>query len=206
MPGTRKLGRPTDHRMSMIKGMVTFLLEKGQIETTVTRAKEVSALTDKMITLGKANTLAARRQAMAFLKKESVVAKLFNVIAPIYDERNGGYTRVLKTGPRRGDGAEMSVIAMVDADSVYAVKDKKAKKAAAEESGKESTPAEKKPAAKKAPSKKTPVDKAAPKKSAAKKDTSDKDTAVKKPAPKRTAKPKVEAAPAETAEEADKAE
>lgn len=128
MPGTRKLGRKTDHRMSMLKGMVTFLLEKGQIETTLTRAKEVSALTDKMITLGKTNTLATKRRALAFLKKESVVAKLFSVIAPLYNERNGGYTRVLKIGPRRGDGAEMAIIALVDADSVYKPKDKKAKK------------------------------------------------------------------------------
>ena len=89
MPGTRKLGRKTDHRMAMLKGMATYLLEYGKIETTVTRAKEVSALTDKMVTLGKANTLASRRQAMAFLKKESVVAKLFTEIAPLYADRNG---------------------------------------------------------------------------------------------------------------------
>ena len=75
MPGTRKLGRKTDHRMAMLKGMATYLLEYGKIETTVTRAKEVSALTDKMVTLGKANTLASRRQAMAFLKKESEKAR-----------------------------------------------------------------------------------------------------------------------------------
>lgn len=129
MPGTRKLGRPTSHRMSMLKGMVTFLLEKGRIETTVTRAKEVSALTDKMITLGKENTLAAKRQAFAFLKKESVVSKLFTIIAPNYEERNGGYTRVLKVGPRRGDGAEMAIIELVDAEAIYAPKaDKKAEK------------------------------------------------------------------------------
>ncbi len=70
MPGTRKLGRKTDHRMAMLKGMATYLLEYGKIETTVTRAKEVSALTDKLVTLGKANTLASSRQAMSFLKKE----------------------------------------------------------------------------------------------------------------------------------------
>lgn len=80
MPGTRKLGRKTDHRMAMLKGMATYLLEYGKIETTVTRAKEVSALTDKMVTLGKTNTLASRRQAMSFLKKESVVTKLFTEI------------------------------------------------------------------------------------------------------------------------------
>ncbi len=119
MPGTRKLGRPTAHRMSMLRGMVTFLLEKGRIETTVTRAAEVSALADKMITLGKKNTLVAKRQAIAFLKKESVVYKLFTKIAPLYEERNGGYTRVLKIGPRRGDGAEMAIIELVGAESIY---------------------------------------------------------------------------------------
>ncbi len=140
MPGTRKLRRPTDHRMSMLKGMVTYLLEMGQIETTVTRAKEVSALADKMITLGKEDTLAARRRALAFLKKESVVVKLFTIIAPNYSEKNGGYTRVLKIGPRRGDGAEMAVIQMVDADAIYKpTEPKKGKKAA--------KPAEEAPAA-----------------------------------------------------------
>ena len=125
MPGTRKLGRPTAHRMSMLRGMVTFLLEKGRIETTVTRAAEVSALADKMITLGKKNTLVAKRQAIAFLKKESVVYKLFTKIAPLYDERNGGYTRVLKIGPRRGDGAEMAIIELVGAETLYTAKEEK---------------------------------------------------------------------------------
>lgn len=128
MPGTRKLGRTTDHRMSMLKGLVTILLEKGKLETTVTRAKEVSALADKMITLGKTNTLAAKRQAFAFITKEGVVSKLFDSIAPIYAERTGGYTRVLKLGPRRGDGAEMAIIEMVDADAVYAPISKKEQK------------------------------------------------------------------------------
>ncbi|MBR5779260.1 MAG: 50S ribosomal protein L17 [Clostridia bacterium] len=132
MPGTRKLGRPTAHRMSMLRGMVTFLLEKGRIETTVTRAHEVSALADKMITLGKKNTLVAKRQAIAFLKKEAVVYKLFTKIAPLYDERNGGYTRVLKIGPRRGDGAEMAIIELVGAEELYTVKEEK-KEAKAEE-------------------------------------------------------------------------
>ena len=113
MPGSRKLGRPTDHRKAMLRGMVTFLLENGKIETTVTRAKEVRALTDKMITLGKKNTLAAKRQPLAFITKEEVVVKLFNEIAPSYADRNGGYTRVLKIGPRRGDGAEMAIIELV---------------------------------------------------------------------------------------------
>ncbi|MBQ5842975.1 MAG: 50S ribosomal protein L17 [Clostridia bacterium] len=120
MPGTRKLGRPTAHRMAMLKGMVTFLLEKGQIETTVTRAKEVSALTDKMITLGKTNNLANKRRAIAFLKKEGVVKKLFDEISPAYSEVNGGYTRVLKVGPRRGDGAEMAIVSLTKAKEIYA--------------------------------------------------------------------------------------
>lgn len=113
MPGTRKLGRPTDIRMSMLRGLVTYLLENGRLETTVYRAKELRSLTDKMITLGKKNTLAAKRQALAFITKEEVVVKLFNEIAPSYADRNGGYTRVLKIGPRRGDGAEMAIIELV---------------------------------------------------------------------------------------------
>ena len=114
MPGTRKLGRTTDIRMSMLRGLVTYLLENGRLETTVYRAKEVRALADKMITLGKKNTLASRRQALAFITKEEVVVKLFNEIAPSYADRNGGYTRVLKIGPRRGDGAEMAIIELVN--------------------------------------------------------------------------------------------
>ena len=113
MPGTRKLGRTTDIRMSMLRGLVTYLLENGRLETTVYRAKEVRALADKMITLGKKNTLASRRQALAFITKEEVVVKLFDEIAPSYADRNGGYTRVLKIGPRRGDGAEMAIIELV---------------------------------------------------------------------------------------------
>ncbi len=113
MPGTRKLGRTTDIRMSMLRGLVTFLLENGRLETTVYRAKEVRSLADKMITLGKKNTLASKRQALSFITKEEVVVKLFNEIAPSYADRNGGYTRVLKIGPRRGDGAEMAIIELV---------------------------------------------------------------------------------------------
>ncbi len=113
MPGTRKLGRKTDHRMAMLRAMVTFLLETGRIETTVARAKEVRPLAEKMITLGKKNTLASRRQAMAFITKEEVVAKTFNEIAPSYADRQGGYTRIIRTGTRRGDCAEMAIIELV---------------------------------------------------------------------------------------------
>ena len=113
MPGTRKLGRPTAHRMRMLRGLTTYLLENGSVETTLTRAKEVRSLAEKMITLGKKNTLASRRQAMAFITKESVVKKLFDTIAPEYADRNGGYTQIFKIGPRRGDAAEMAIIRLV---------------------------------------------------------------------------------------------
>lgn len=110
MPGTRKLGRPTAHRNAMLRGMVTYLLENGKIETTLTRAKEVGALTEKMIPIGKKNTLAAHRQALAFITKEDVVKKLFDKIAPEFADKNGGYVQIYKLGPRRGDGAEMALI------------------------------------------------------------------------------------------------
>lgn len=114
MPGTRKLGRTTAHRQAMLRGMVTYLLENGQIETTLTRAKEVQAMTDKMITLGKKGDLAARRSALAYITKEDVVKKLFDQVAPKYADRTGGYTAVYKLGPRRGDAAEMAVIKLAD--------------------------------------------------------------------------------------------
>ncbi len=97
----------------MLRAMTTFLLEKGRIETTVTRAKEVAPLAEKMITLGKANTLFARRQAMSYMTKEDVVKKLFDETAPKYSSRNGGYTRIIRIGARRGDGAEMAIIELV---------------------------------------------------------------------------------------------
>ena len=113
MAGTRKLGRTSDHRTAMLRAMVTFLLEKGRIETTVTRAKEVRSMTEKYITLAKDSSLHSKRQAMAFITKEDVVNKLYNEIAPKYREVNGGYCRITKTGPRRGDAAEMAIIELV---------------------------------------------------------------------------------------------
>ena len=113
MPGTRKLGRTTDHRRAMLRAMVTYLLENGRIETTVTRAKEVRPLAEKMITLGKRGDLNAKRQAFAFITKEAVVKKTFDELAPKYATRNGGYTRITRIGPRRGDGAEMAIIELV---------------------------------------------------------------------------------------------
>ena len=113
MPGTRKLGRDTASRTAMLRAMVTFLLENGKIETTVTRAKEVRAMTEKMITIAKENNLHNQRLVMAFVTKEDVTHKLFTEIAPKYADRTGGYTRVTRIGPRRGDAAEMAVIELV---------------------------------------------------------------------------------------------
>ncbi len=113
MSGTRKLGRPTDHRKAMLRGMVTYLLENGKIETTVTRAKEVRSQAEKMITLAKTDSLTNKRAAFAYITKEDVVKKLFNEIGPKYADRKGGYTRITRTGPRRGDAAEMCIIELV---------------------------------------------------------------------------------------------
>ena len=129
MPGTRKLGRPTAHRNAMLRGMVTLLLENGQVETTLTRAKEVRSMAEKMITLGKKNTLASRRQALAYITKEDVVTKVFSELAPLYAERNGGYTQIYKLGPRRGDGAEMAIVKLIDYVKPEAKDTKKEKKA-----------------------------------------------------------------------------
>ena len=124
MPGTRKLGRPTAHRNAMLRGMVTYLIENGSIETTLTRAKEVRCMAEKMVTLGKKNTLASRRTALATITKEDAVSKLFNVIAPKYADVNGGYTQIYKLGPRRGDGAEMALIRFVDIEAPKAEESK----------------------------------------------------------------------------------
>ena len=113
MPGTRKLGRTSEHRTAMLRAMVTFLLENGRIETTVTRAKEVRSMAEKYITLAKENNLHNKRQALAFITKEDVVKKLFDEIAPKYADVNGGYCRIIKTGPRRGDAAEMAIIELI---------------------------------------------------------------------------------------------
>ena len=178
MPGTRKLGRPTAHRVAMLRGMVTLLLENGQIETTLARAKEVRSMAEKMITLGKKNTLASRRAALAYITKESVVTKLFTEIAPSYADRNGGYTRILKLGNRRGDAAEMAIVALV--------KDEKAAQTAPATTATEAPKAE---ATEAAPAEKAPAKKPAAKKPAAKKTTAKKadgETAEKKPAAKKT--------------------
>ena len=113
MSGNRKLGKRTDQRKAMLRAMVTYLLENGQIKTTLARAKEVAPLTEKMITLSKKNDLAAYRQALAFITKEDVAHKLFTEMNQKYMSRDGGYTRIVRMGPRKGDAAEMAVIELV---------------------------------------------------------------------------------------------
>ena len=109
----RKLGRNSDHRKAMLRAMVTYLLENGQIKTTVTRAKEVAPVAEKRITLAKENSLACYRQALSPITKEDVSNKLFKELGPKYADRNGGYTRIVRIGPRRGDAAEMAIIQLV---------------------------------------------------------------------------------------------
>ena len=113
MPGTRKLGKTTDQRMAMLRQQVSDFLDKGKMETTVTRAKESQPLAEKMISLGKKGDLAAYRQALSFITREDVANKLFKELAPSYAERNGGYTRIVRTGVRRGDAAETAMIELV---------------------------------------------------------------------------------------------
>jgi len=121
----RKLGRTTAHRRAMLRNLVTSFLEKERVVTTVAKAKEARPLAEKMITLAKRNTLHARRQALAFVTKESVVRKLFDKLGPRFSERPGGYTRIVKTGPRAGDGADMAVLEMVGTE--FKLKEKKKK-------------------------------------------------------------------------------
>lgn len=113
MPGARKLGRTSDHRRAMLRAMVTFLMENGKIETTVTRAKEVRSMAEKMITIAKSGDLHAKRQVYAYITKETVAKKVIDELGPKYKENNGGYTRMVKIGPRRGDAAEMAIIELI---------------------------------------------------------------------------------------------
>ena len=113
MPGTRKLGRTSDHRNAMLRAMVTYLFENGKIETTVTRAKEVRSMAEKMVTLGKKEDLSSKRQVFSYITKETVAKKVIDEYGPKYADRNGGYTRIIKIGARRGDAAEMAVLELV---------------------------------------------------------------------------------------------
>ena len=113
MNGYKKLGRNSAHRRSMLRNLVTDLLREGRITTTLDRAKEAGREAEKMITLAKRGDLHARREVLAYIFDEDVVTKLFDEIAPEYAERNGGYTRVLKLGPRQGDNAEVVYLELV---------------------------------------------------------------------------------------------
>ena len=113
MFGTRKLGKTTAQRKAMLRQQVTDLLENGKIETTFYRAKEVQPVVEKMITLGKKAGLANYRRALSYITKEDVAKKLFDEVGAKYADRNGGYTRVTRTGARRGDAAEMAIIELV---------------------------------------------------------------------------------------------
>lgn len=113
MPGYKKLGRPSAHRKSMLRNLVTDLFRYGRIQTTQDRAKETRRIAEKMITLAKRGDLHARRQVLAYVFDESTVTKLFEDIAPKYADRNGGYTRILKLGPRQGDNAEVVFVELV---------------------------------------------------------------------------------------------
>ncbi len=114
MAHNRKLGRTSAHRELMLRNLVTSLFKNGRIETTDIRAKETKRLAEKMITLAKRGDLHARRQVLAFIMEETVVKNLFDEIAPKYENRNGGYTRIMKLGPRRGDAAEMAILELVE--------------------------------------------------------------------------------------------
>lgn len=113
MAWQRKLGRPTDQRIAMLRNLVTSFLKHGKIVTTVTRAKETQSLAEKMITLAKKGDLHSRRKVASFVREKDVVKSLFDEVASKYQERNGGYTRIIKTGPRRGDGSEMAVLELI---------------------------------------------------------------------------------------------
>ena len=113
MPGTRKLGKSTDQRMAMLRQQTTDLLDKGRMETTVTRAKEIAPMAEKMISLGKEKDLASYRQMLSFLTREDVAKKVKDELAEKYADRNGGYTRITRIGTRRGDAAELAVIELI---------------------------------------------------------------------------------------------
>ena len=110
----RKLGRPTDHRLALFRNLVTDLLKHERIITTEAKAKEIRGMAERVITLGKRGDLHARRQALSYVYDKSVVAKVFDELAPRYAGRPGGYSRIVKAGPRRGDGASMAVLELVE--------------------------------------------------------------------------------------------
>ncbi len=128
LKGGFKLRRNTAHRKSLLRNLAASIIEKNRIETTTAKAKAVQPIVEKMVTLGKAGTLADKRRALAYLYKRKTVRLLFDEVAPRFMDRNGGYTRIIKTDFRKGDGAEMAILEFVD--YMFQVKDKKAKEKA----------------------------------------------------------------------------
>src|SRR5437016_6918283 len=180
----RKLGRTTAHRLAMFRNQLASLIDKERIITTLPKAKELRPQIERLITLGKNDSVHARRQAGRLIEDDAIVAKLFDTVGPRFGDRPGGYTRIIKLGPRRGDAAEMAILEFVGYEPEKAekaapaekpAKGKAAKKAAEPEaeqeaaSAEEEKPAKKKPAAKKASPKKKAAEK--PKKKPAKKKT-----------------------------------
>ncbi len=127
----RKLRRPTAHRLALLRNLVTSFLEKERIKTTLAKAKEVRPLAEKMITLGKRGTLHARRQVISFVRKESVVVKVFDDLGPKFGQRPGGYSRIVKLGRRMGDGAQMAMLELVGSEYKKKAKKKKDNETAA---------------------------------------------------------------------------
>jgi large subunit ribosomal protein L17 len=183
----RKLGRTTEHRVAMLRNMSASLFKSPEerVRTTLIKAKELRPFVERLITISKQDTLQARRRVLRHIQDREAVTKLFDTLAARYSERPGGYTRILKLGPRRGDNAEMAYIELVDASSAPSepVEDAPVKKKAAREkkaaAADAEAPAKKKTASKKASTKKAPAKKAAAKKSATKKTASKKTTKTK---------------------------
>jgi large subunit ribosomal protein L17 len=124
----RRLRRPTEHRMAMLRNLVTSFLEKERVRTTLAKAKEARPLAEKMITLGKKGTLHARRQVMTFVRKEGVVTKVFDDLGPRFGQRPGGYSRIVKLGLREGDGAQMAMLELIGSEFKKKAKKKKKEK------------------------------------------------------------------------------
>ena len=135
LKGGFKLGRNPEHRKAVLRNLTASLIEKNRVETTLTKAKAVRPIVEKMVTIGKSGRLADKRRALAYLYKRKTVQVLFDEVAPRFMDRNGGYTRIIKTDYRKGDGAEMAILEFTD--HIFEVKDKKAKaKAKAKAKGK----------------------------------------------------------------------
>jgi large subunit ribosomal protein L17 len=138
----RKLSRNTSHRRALLRNLVTDLVDHGRLVTTLPKAKEVRPLAEKMITLGKRDSLHARRQLQSYLLRDGVAKKVFDTIAPRFSDRNGGYSRIIKLGNRKGDGADIAIIELLGSE-LEVKKAERAQKAAEKKKGKKSEKSEK---------------------------------------------------------------